>query len=82
MDPCSVRKGCVGDVTCDGVESAGRIDGTMGNGGASVHRPVAMGSMSRASLDAALAKGMASLETGRGMSPDEVDAALRQEFGA
>ena len=50
--------------------------------GASVHRPVAMGSMSRASLDAALAKGMASLETGRGMSPDEVDAALRQEFGA
>ena len=76
MDPCSVRKGCVGDVTCDGVESAGRIDGTMGN------RPVAMGSMSRAALDAALAKGMASLETGRGMSPDEVDAALRQEFGA
>ena len=50
--------------------------------GASVHRPVAMGSMSRASLDAALAKGMASLETGRGMSPDEVDAALRQEFDA
>ena len=41
-----------------------------------------MGSMSRAALDAALAKGMASLETGRGMSPDEVDAALRQEFGA
>ena len=50
--------------------------------GASVHRPVAMGSMSRNALDAALAKGMASLETGRGMSPDEVDAALRQEFGA
>ena len=48
----------------------------------SAHRPVAMGSMSRASLDAALAKGMASLETGRGMSPDEVDASLRQEFGA
>ena len=48
----------------------------------SAHRPVAMGSMSRAALDAALAKGMASLETGRRMSPDEVDAALRQEFGA
>ena len=48
----------------------------------SEHRPVAMGSMSRAALDAALVKGMASLETGRGMSPDEVDAALRQEFGA
>lgn len=48
----------------------------------SAHRPVAMGSMSRNALDAALAKGMASLETGRGMSPDEVDAALRQEFGA
>ena len=48
----------------------------------SAHRPVAMGSMSRAALDAALAKGMASRETGRGMSPDEVDAALRQEFGA
>lgn len=48
----------------------------------SAHRPIAMGSMSRAALDAALAKGMASLETGRGMSPDEVDAALRQEFGA
>lgn len=48
----------------------------------SAHRPVGMGSMSRAALDAALAKGMASLETGRGMSPDEVDAALRQEFGA
>ena len=50
--------------------------------GTSAHRPVAMGSMSRTALDAALAKGMASLETGRGMSPDEVDAALRQEFGA
>ena len=48
----------------------------------SAHRPIAIGSMSRAALDAALAKGMASLETGRGMSPDEVDAALRQEFGA
>ncbi|WP_294344306.1 hypothetical protein [uncultured Selenomonas sp.] len=48
----------------------------------SAHRPVAMGSMSRTALDAALAKGMASLETGRGMSPDEVDTALRQEFGA
>ena len=48
----------------------------------SAHRPVAMGSMSRNALDAALAKGMASLDTGRGMSPDEVDAALRQEFGA
>ncbi len=44
-------------------------------------RPVAIGGMPRAALDCELAKGVASLHDGNGMTPDEVDAALAREFG-
>lgn len=43
--------------------------------------PTAIGAMSRAELDAQLQKGMASMETGKCVTPDEVDAALSREFG-
>ena len=37
--------------------------------------------MSRAELDRELGKGMESLRAGKGITPDEVDAALAREFG-
>ena len=44
-------------------------------------RPVAVGGMSRAQIDAELNKGMESLHNGRRCSADEVDKELAQEFG-
>ncbi|MDE6261158.1 MAG: type II toxin-antitoxin system RelB/DinJ family antitoxin [Oscillospiraceae bacterium] len=44
-------------------------------------RPVAVGGMSRAQIDAELNKGMESLQNGRRYSADEVDNELAQEFG-
>lgn len=44
-------------------------------------KPVAIGGMSRAELDAELRKGLASLDAGKAYTADEVDAALAQEFG-
>ena len=44
-------------------------------------RPVAVGGMSRAQIDAELSKGMESLHNGRRCSADEVDKELAQEFG-
>ena len=44
-------------------------------------KPTAIGGMSRAELDAELRKGLASLDTGKAYTADEVDAALAQEFG-
>ncbi len=43
--------------------------------------PTAIGGMSRAELDLELSKGVESLRAGKGLSADEVDAALAQEFG-
>ncbi len=43
--------------------------------------PTAIGGMSRAELDHELSKGVESLRSGKGLSADEVDAALAQEFG-
>lgn len=44
-------------------------------------RPTAIGSMSQAELDAELTKGIASLQSDRSYSTDEVDAELAEEFG-
>lgn len=44
-------------------------------------RPVAVGGMSRAQIDAELSKGVDSLQNGVRYSADEVDKELEQEFG-
>lgn len=44
-------------------------------------KPKALGEMSREELDAALQKGVDSIRSGKGISADEVDAALMKEFG-
>ncbi len=44
-------------------------------------KPVAIGGMDRAALDAELTKGFASLESGKSYSADEVDDLLAEEFG-
>ena len=44
-------------------------------------KPVAVGGMTRAELDAELKKGIESLNTGKIYSADEVDAELQKEFG-
>jgi len=43
--------------------------------------PTAIGNMSRAELDAELAKGMESLKSDKTYTADEVDAELAKEFG-
>jgi addiction module RelB/DinJ family antitoxin len=43
-------------------------------------KPIAIGGMSRAQLDAELAKGMESLHEGTTCTPDQVDAELAREF--
>ena len=43
--------------------------------------PTAIGGMSQSELDHELSKGMESLRAGKGISADEVDAALAREFG-
>lgn len=43
-------------------------------------RPTAIGSMSRAELDAELTKGVTSLKAGKTYTADEVDAELSKEF--
>lgn len=44
-------------------------------------RPVAVGGMSRAQIDAELSKGVESLQSGVRYSADEVDKELEREFG-
>ena len=44
-------------------------------------KPAAIGAMSRAELDAALAKGIESVASGKVYTVDEVDAELAKEFG-
>ena len=44
-------------------------------------KPITMGSLTREELDAELAKGVASLTQGKGVSADEVDKLLASEFG-
>ena len=44
-------------------------------------KPVAIGDMTQAQLDAELAKGIASLKTGKAYSADEIDTELAKEFG-
>ncbi len=44
-------------------------------------KPVAIGGMTRAQLDAELTKGIESLKTGKTYSVEEVDAELAKEFG-
>ena len=44
-------------------------------------RPVAVGGMSRAQIDAELSKGVDSLQSGIRYSADEVDKELEREFG-
>lgn len=44
-------------------------------------KPVAVGGMTRAELDAEIAKGMESLKSGKVYTADEVDAELHKEFG-
>lgn len=44
-------------------------------------KPVALGNMTQAQLDAELTKGVESLKTGVTYSVDEVDAELAKEFG-
>lgn len=46
-----------------------------------IRKPVAIASMSRAELDAELAKGIASLQAEKTYSADEVDKILAEEFG-
>lgn len=46
-----------------------------------IRKPVAMANMSRAELDAELAKGIASLQAEKTYSADEVDKILAEEFG-
>ena len=43
--------------------------------------PVAAGSLTRAEPDAELLKGVTSLREGKGISADDVDARLAEEFG-
>ncbi len=43
--------------------------------------PAAIGRMSREELNMELGKGVESLRAGKGISVDDVDAALAQEFG-
>ncbi len=43
--------------------------------------PTAIGRMSREELNMELGKGVESLRAGKGISADDVDAALAQEFG-
>lgn len=44
-------------------------------------KPTAIGGMRREELDEELQKGMDSMKTGRTYSVEEVDAALKKEFG-
>ena len=44
-------------------------------------KPTAIGSMSRAEIDAELMKGIDSLKSGRTYTANEVDAELTKEFG-
>lgn len=44
-------------------------------------KPTAIGSMSRAEIDAELKKGLESLKSGKSYTADEVDAELKREFG-
>ena len=44
-------------------------------------KPLAIGAMTREQLDAELQKGVDSIKAGRVYSADEVDAALKKEFG-
>ncbi len=44
-------------------------------------KPTAIGGMSREELDAELRRGMASLNTGRRVSADDVDRELAEKFG-
>ncbi len=44
-------------------------------------KPVAIGGMTRAELDAELIKGIDSIKSGKTYSTDEVDAELNKEFG-
>lgn len=44
-------------------------------------KPTAIGGMSRAEIDAELAKGVESLKTGRTYTADEVGVELAREFG-
>ena len=44
-------------------------------------KPVAIGSMNQAELDAELMKGIDSVKSGRTYTADEVDAELSREFG-
>ena len=46
-----------------------------------IRKPVAIASMSRAELDADLAKGIASLQAEKTYSANEVDKILAEEFG-
>ena len=46
-----------------------------------VTAPTAIGGLSRAELDRELSRGVESLRAGKGLSADEVDAALAKEFG-
>ena len=46
-----------------------------------IRKPVAIASMSRAELDAELAKGIASLQAEKTYSANEVDKILAEEFG-
>jgi addiction module RelB/DinJ family antitoxin len=43
--------------------------------------PTAIGGMSRAELDRELGRGVDSLRAGKGVSADDVDAAIAREFG-
>lgn len=46
-----------------------------------VVKPTAIGEMNRAEIDRELGKGVQSLRAGKGITADEVDTALAQEFG-
>ena len=43
--------------------------------------PTAIGGLSREELDRELSRGVASLEAGKGLSAEEVDAALSRKYG-
>ncbi|MCD8078821.1 MAG: type II toxin-antitoxin system RelB/DinJ family antitoxin [Lachnospiraceae bacterium] len=44
-------------------------------------KPVAVGAMTKAQLDAELTKGMASIESGRTYTVDEVDEEMHKRYG-
>jgi DNA-damage-inducible protein J len=44
-------------------------------------KPTAIGGMTRAELDAELARGVESLKSGKSYTADEVDELLKKEFG-